>query len=114
LRITATHTYLAMAPGVRQVEVRERGLVGTLFLPPGEGPHPGVIVLGGSSGGARDPLAALLASHGYAALALVYFGAEGLPPKLASIPLEYFETALDWMAAHDAVLGERCALIGFS
>ncbi|HEU5345583.1 MAG TPA: acyl-CoA thioester hydrolase/BAAT C-terminal domain-containing protein [Ktedonobacterales bacterium] len=114
LRITTNHQYLGMAPGARRVEVRERGLVGTLFLPPGKGPRPGVIVLGGSSGSAREPLAALLAAHGYAALALAYFGAEGLPPKLASIPLEYFETALDWMAAQDTVQGERCALIGFS
>lgn len=111
---TATHTRLGMAPGVRRMEAHERGLVGTLFLPPGEGPHPGVIVLGGSSGGAREPLAALLAARGYAALALAYFGAEGLPPKLASISLEYFETALDWMATQDAVQGEQCALIGFS
>jgi dienelactone hydrolase len=110
----ATHTRLGMAPGSRRVEVRERGLVGTLFLPPGEGPHHGVIVLGGSSGGAREPLAALLAAEGFAALALAYFGAEGLPPKLANIPLEYFETALDWMATQDTVEGERCALIGFS
>ena len=114
LRISTNHRYQEIAPGVRRVEVRERGLVGTLFLPPGEGPHPGVIVFGGSSGSTREPLAALLASHGFAALALAYFGAEGLPPKLASIPLEYFATALDWMAAHEAVQGERCALIGFS
>jgi dienelactone hydrolase len=114
LRVSTSHTYLGIAPGVRRVDVRERGLVGTLFLPPGEGPHPGVIVLGGSSGGAREPLAALLASHGYAALALAYFGGEGLPPRLANIPLEYFETALDWMAAQDAAEGERCALVGFS
>ena len=114
LRVSTSHTYLDMAPGVRREDARERGLVGRLFLPSGERPHPGVIVLGGSSGGAREPLAALLASHGYAALALAYFGAEGLPPRLANIPLEYFETALGWMAAQDAVEGERCALIGFS
>ena len=114
LRITTSHTYLGMTPGVWRVDTHERVLVGALYLPPGAGPHPGVIVLGGSSGGAREPLAALLASHGFAALALTYFGVEGLPPRLASIPLEYFETALNWMAARDEVAGERCALIGFS
>jgi dienelactone hydrolase len=88
--------------------------VGTLFLPPGDGPHPGVIVLGGSSGGLREPLAALLASHGCAALALAYFGAEGLPPRLADIPLEYFEAALHWMAARPEVRGGSCALLGSS
>ncbi|HEX5546792.1 MAG TPA: acyl-CoA thioester hydrolase/BAAT C-terminal domain-containing protein [Ktedonobacterales bacterium] len=113
---TTHHTRLGMAAGVRRVEARERGLVGTLFLPPDHdhGPHPGVIVLGGSSGGRREPLAALLASHGCAALALAYFGAEGLPPRLADIPLEYFEAALDWMAARPEVRGGRCALLGTS
>jgi dienelactone hydrolase len=113
--VAATHhTRLGMAAGVRRVEARERGLVGALFLPPGDGPHPGVIVLGGSSGGLREPLAALLASHGSAALALAYFGAEGLPPRLADIPLEYFKAALDWMAARPEVRGGRCALLGSS
>lgn len=111
---TTHHTRLGIAEGVRHVEARERGLVGALLLPPGDGPHPGVIVLGGSSGGIREPLAALLASHGCAALALAYFGVEGLPPRLAGIPLEYFETALDWMAARPEVRGERCALLGTS
>jgi dienelactone hydrolase len=103
-----------MVAGVRRVEARERGLVGMLFLPLGAGPHPGVIVLGGSSGGMREPVAALLASHGCAALALAYFGAEGLPPRLSNIPLEYFEAALDWMAARPEVRGGRCALLGTS
>ncbi|MGE5334424.1 MAG: acyl-CoA thioester hydrolase/BAAT C-terminal domain-containing protein, partial [Nitrososphaerota archaeon] len=101
-------------PGVRRVEVRERGLVGTLLLPADDGPHPGVIVLGGSSGGIREPLAALLASRGYAALALAFFGADGLPPHLADIPLEYFETALDWMVTRPEVRGARCSLLGTS
>jgi dienelactone hydrolase len=113
--VAATHhTRLGMAAGVRRVETRERGLVGTLLLPPRAGLHPGVVVLGGSSGGLREPLAALLASHGCAALALAYFGAEGLPPQLADIPLEYLETALDWMVARPEVRGERCALLGTS
>lgn len=109
-----SHTRLGIAPGVRRVEVRERGLVGTLLLPADDEPHPGVIVLGGSSGGIREPVAVLLASHGYAALALAFFGVDGLPPHLADIPLEYFETALDWTGTRPEVRGERCALLGTS
>jgi len=30
-----------IAPGVRRIAIRENGIVGTLFLPPGEGPFPG-------------------------------------------------------------------------
>ncbi|MDU0291699.1 acyl-CoA thioesterase/BAAT N-terminal domain-containing protein, partial [Saccharothrix longispora] len=81
--------------GVERTEVAERGLVGVLFEPADAGPHPGVLVLGGSEGGLREDDAALLASHGFAALALAYFGAPGVPDDLVEIPLEYFGTALE-------------------
>ncbi len=85
--------------GVTRQEVREQGLVGTLFLPPGAGPHPAVLVLNGSGGGINEPRAALYASHGYAAFALGYFKAPGLSDYISNTPLEYFETALQWMHA---------------
>ncbi len=44
--------------------------------------------------GLWEHAAALLASHGYAALALAYFGVEDVPKDLINIPLEYFGTAL--------------------
>ncbi|MDB5896903.1 MAG: palmitoyl-CoA hydrolase [Ramlibacter sp.] len=83
--------------GVTRREVREDGLVGTLFLPPGQGPHPAVVVLNGSGGGINEPRAALYASHGYASLALGYFKAPGLPDHISNTRLEYFETALAWV-----------------
>ncbi len=48
---------------------------------PESGPHPGVILLGGSDGGMHEPNAALLASYDYAVLALACFGMEGVPPS---------------------------------
>src|SRR2546427_3379094 len=83
--------------GVSRRLVREAGVVGTLFLPPGDGPHPSVIVLGGSDGVISEHRAALVASHGYAALSLAYFGATDLPSELVNVPLEYFEHAVSWM-----------------
>nr|WP_315430989.1 acyl-CoA thioester hydrolase/BAAT C-terminal domain-containing protein [uncultured Albidiferax sp.] len=83
--------------GVTRREIREEGLVGTLYLPPGAGPYPAVLVLNGSGGGINEPRAALYASHGYAALALAYFKAPGLPDYISNTPLEYFEKALYWM-----------------
>lgn len=50
---------LFVAPAVKKLAVREEGLAGTLFLPGGNGPHPGVIVVGGSRGGLRENQAAL-------------------------------------------------------
>jgi hypothetical protein len=105
---------LAVAPEVVRAEVREDGLVATLFTPPGDGPHPGIIVLGGSEGGLGEGRAALLASHGYATLALAYFGIEELPEELIEIPLETFDAGLDWFAAQDAVDAERVAMMGAS
>ncbi len=83
--------------GVSRREVREEGLVGTLFLPPGPGPHPALLVLNGSGGGINEPRAALYASHGYAAFALGYFKAPGRSDHISDTPLEYFETALHWL-----------------
>src|SRR5688572_11223870 len=88
-----------MAPGVTRHMIRTAGIVGTLFLPAGDGPHPALIVLTGGNGGLDEPMAAIFASRGYAALALAYFRAEGLPRGLVNIPLEYFETAIRWMRA---------------
>ena len=86
--------------GVTRRELREEGLVGTLFLPPDRADghaHPAILVLNGSGGGINEPRAALYASHGYAALALGYFKAPGRPDYISNTPLEYFETALAWL-----------------
>lgn len=83
--------------GVTRREVRDEGLVGTLFTPAGPGPHPTVMVLNGSGGGINEPRAALYASHGYAALALGYFKAPGLSDYISNTRLEIFETALHWL-----------------
>jgi len=50
-----TITRRAVAAGVRVEPVRERGLVGTAYYPPGAGPHPAMIVLPGSQGGLPVP-----------------------------------------------------------
>jgi dienelactone hydrolase len=114
---SAWHTTLVQhlaGPGVTRHEVREQGLAGTLFLPPGEGPHPAVMVLNGSGGGINEPRAALYASHGYAAFALGYFKAPGRPDHISDTPLEYFETALHWLHAKVRPLGGFVALSGQS
>src|SRR5215510_3387379 len=57
-----------IGPEVTRTEIRHNGLVATLFLPLGPGSYPAVITLGGSDGGLREALAALLASHGFVTL----------------------------------------------
>jgi tetratricopeptide (TPR) repeat protein len=73
----------------------EDGLLGVWFLPPGDGPHPAVIVLGGSEGGL--PVAFCRAAVGLAWLRdtrVGYLGLPGLSCGLVNIPLEYFGRAI--------------------
>ena len=76
-----------------------------------------VLVLGGSTGGLAwsDQAAALLASRGYAALALSYFdfrGAGGRPRRLEEIPLEYFKSAIDWLKGETGE--DQAGILGIS
>ncbi|KAK7104524.1 bile acid-CoA:amino acid N-acyltransferase-like isoform X2 [Littorina saxatilis] len=91
------------AADVSRVEIKEGRLRGMLFLPPGEGPHPGVIDVFGSAGGLMESRAALLASHGFAVLSLAFFNFQDLPKTLEDVQLDYFEEAVEWFSSHPAV-----------
>jgi hypothetical protein len=99
---------------VQRRPIEEKGLVGTLFCPYTPGPHPAVIALGGVGGGLREGGAEALASEGFAALTLAYFGVEGLPRELVEIPLEYFERAIEWLKSQPEVDTNRIAVVGNS
>jgi dienelactone hydrolase len=112
----------AVADGVRVVQaanvsrqvVDGDGMVATLFRPKGPGCYPGVIVLGGSEGGVPEEVAALLASHRLATLALAYFGAPGMSRSLTEIPIETVERGLTFMRKQGAVCPRGVALYGAS
>jgi len=56
---------------------------------------------------------ALLASHGFAALALPYYGVKGLPSTWAHLEMEYFEKAVNFLRYHKSVNGtEGIGVIG--
>lgn len=95
-------------------EVNLEGIVGTLFYPDTPGSHPVVVCLSGSGGGIDEPRASLIASRGYAAFTLGYFGLSSLPEELIDIPLEFFERGLDWLTKHESVDTERLAVYGYS
>src|SRR5438034_3720890 len=103
-----------VAPEVTRQEIRQDGIVATLFRPPGAGPHPTVIVLSSSDGGVPEAQAALFASHGFTALALAYFGLPPFPPTLVEIPLEYFGSTLQWLAKQEGVNPHAIVVTGAS
>lgn len=111
---TAHLTRRFAAEDVVSIPVQEQGLVGIFSYPAHAGPAPAIIILSGSDGRIRANQAALLASHGFATLTLAYFGAEGLPKNLVHIPLEYFETAINWLQAQSVVQGDKIGVIGLS
>ncbi|HYW77751.1 MAG TPA: acyl-CoA thioesterase/bile acid-CoA:amino acid N-acyltransferase family protein [Gammaproteobacteria bacterium] len=103
--------------------VDAEGLVGELYTPATPGPHPAVLLLGGSEGGLQPQVAeaALLASHGYVALGLAYFQGmnpnprlRNLPKQLVDIPLEYFYKAATWLRRQPGVDAKHIAVIGWS
>jgi dienelactone hydrolase len=97
-----------------RLDVRENGLVATLVKPPGGGSYPAVLCIGGSSGGVSLEMAEPLAREGFAALALGYFGVDGLPPEFAELPLEYFERAVTWLLSQQYVAGNTIGVTGTS
>jgi len=101
--------------GVRIRRLNEGRLRGVLYLPPGDGPHPALLAVTGSGGGYYShATAAALAHRGFAVLGMAYFNAPDLPEQLENIPLEYFEEALEWLAAVPEVDSNRIGVIGAS
>ncbi|MEE2777133.1 MAG: acyl-CoA thioesterase/bile acid-CoA:amino acid N-acyltransferase family protein [Acidobacteriota bacterium] len=109
----ASHERIFVAPGVARTDVRDEGLVATLYEP-GETTGAAVLVIGGSAGGLENARAAALANRGHPALSLAYFGVDPLPNALVGIPLEYFETAIRWMVDRGIAEEGRLALMGTS
>ena len=104
-------------PGPEGVPVRLPELVGNFYAGSGKGLHPAILLLGGAEGGlgkAVDREARLLASEGFAVLALAYYRLPGQPQRFEMVPLESFTRALDWLKGRDSVDPQRLAIMGTS
>ncbi|XP_061469174.1 acyl-coenzyme A thioesterase 1-like [Rhineura floridana] len=99
-------------PEVRRIRLKEGAVRGSLFLPPGNGPFPGVIDMFGDEGGLIEYRASLLATHGFAALSLPYFNFEDLPKAMEDFHLEYFEEAVRLLLRHPKVKGPGIGVVG--
>ncbi|XP_061074725.1 acyl-coenzyme A thioesterase 3-like [Conger conger] len=102
-----------MAPGVRRIDIREEGLVGTMFLPPGPGPFPAVLDLFGMGNSLEEHRAALLASRGMASLALAYYNHKDIPgpPNVINVGDDYFQAAFQLLQIHPQVCSSRVAVL---
>lgn len=118
-RVTATTTRRWVAADVSHESVATDDLLGELFVPDGDGPNPGVLVLHGSRGRPMTSVARMLASHGYAAFAVHYFGVttastDPIPRALAEIPLSYFAGARSWLTGRRDVQSDGVGVVGAS
>ena len=103
-----------MGADATRVDVREDGLVGTLYAPAASEPQPAILVLGGSEGGVPEFTAAYFESLGYVTFGLAYFGDASLPPELRNIPVEYVDQALDWLGRRPEVDSAHLGVAGSS
>ncbi|XP_048410100.1 peroxisomal succinyl-coenzyme A thioesterase-like isoform X2 [Stegostoma tigrinum] len=105
-----------MAPGITRLELKEGPVFGTVFFPPGPGPFPAVLDMWGGGGGLVEYRAALLASRGFATLALAYLGHKNIPQSLQIFDpeLSYFKEAFKTLNNHPKVSKGNVAILGLS
>ncbi|XP_047491952.1 acyl-coenzyme A thioesterase 1-like isoform X2 [Penaeus chinensis] len=103
-----------MGPGVQRIPVRYGKVRGSLFLPAGEGPFPGVVDMFGTAGGLLEYRSAQLASRGIAALSLAFFAYDDLPKTLEEFNISYFEEAVEFLLKHEKIMKPHVGAVGVS
>ena len=78
--------------------VNEGDVRGVLFRPEHADKAPSLLLIGGSSGGVQDRLAALLASRGIATFTQAWHGFGDWPRFRSRVPIEIFVDGLEWLA----------------
>lgn len=113
--VVVDFTRRLVGTNILRTPVRDGRIRGTLFAAQNATNAPAVIVLGGSDGGNLwQFVAAMLATHGFAALSLAYFAYDDLPKELIEIPLEYFAEAIEWLGGRPEVGAARVGVLGMS
>jgi dienelactone hydrolase len=103
-------------PDIHCEEIRNNNMAANFYYPENKHNVPLVIMLGGSDGGIRqvDDRAKIISSHGYAVLALGYFGMENLPKNLERIPVEYFFNSINWIKGKQFIDTNKIVIFGYS
>lgn len=103
-------------PDINCEKIRDEDLVADFYYPQNKQKLPLIIMLGGSEGGISgvDDFAKIISSHGYAVLALAYFGMENLPKNLEQIALEYFFNSIAWVKEKQFIDTTKIVIMGGS
>jgi dienelactone hydrolase len=111
---TATVDRHRVPAGLARAEVTDGDLFGVLYHPVGATRLTTVVLMCGAEGGIHEDDAALVAAHGFTALALAVYGAPGRPPTMKDVPVEYFGRALDYLRGVPAVDPAKVVFAGGS
>lgn len=109
-----------MTTYIQKHSVRHNKLIGTLYTLQDIHQKPGILLLSGSDGGipgtnaVPESFIEYLVKNGFVVFALAYFGIEHLSPNLENIPLEYFESAIEWLKSLFQVESSHIGIIGQS
>ncbi|TKR68077.1 hypothetical protein L596_024119 [Steinernema carpocapsae] len=102
-------------PNVERREIAVGRIRGVLFKPRGakDRRFPTVIDLFGLGGGCREYRAALLASKGFAVLALALYSYRDLPKFNTLVHIEYMKEAIDWILGQP-FSSSKCSILAHS
>ena len=104
-------------PNIVTNQIETDSLAVTLHYPKTQHNLPALILVSGGSKQEyewNNQMTAILASHGYATMAMPYNGVKPLPKFLEEVPLEYFFRAIDWLKKQPMVNANQIVLIGGS
>ena len=103
-------------PDTNYHEVQFKQAIGRLFCRKNQQQMPAIIVLSGSDGRIEKAqnIAQLLSNHGFACLALAYFGLDGVHQTLNQIPLEIIKEAIDFLKGKSDIASDRIGIYGRS
>ncbi|XP_076097906.1 acyl-coenzyme A amino acid N-acyltransferase 1-like [Mytilus galloprovincialis] len=93
---------------VTRVEIKHDRLKGTLFIPPGHGPFPGVLDMFGTVGGLIEFRAAMLANKGFITFALCYMSSH----EVEEIETSYLQEAITWFCSHPDIMKTGIGILG--
>lgn len=84
------------------------------FYEHASGKRAAILAITGSNGGIDERMSPLFASKGYNVLSIAYHQFDGVSRDLIEVPLEYFQSALHWLAGQPSVDANRIGIVGVS